>query len=101
MAAQDFIINEDIEIANGDFVIGDSAQQHVAHIIAASPGSYPSEPLLGVGLPNELGSEADKEELKAEIKRHVESDNYETEVITIDNIDGELAIGMSFIRTID
>ena len=50
---QDFLIDDttgDLLIRNGDFVIGESDEQHIDHLLSAIQGDYPLNILLGVGI---------------------------------------------------
>lgn len=49
---KDFSLNEnnDIKIANGDVVIGDSDNQHVQLLAATSAGQWKQSPSAGMGL---------------------------------------------------
>lgn len=47
---KDFLFNDDLEIRNGDFAIGESDNQHVKHILMAGKGEYKANPELGVGV---------------------------------------------------
>lgn len=52
MARQDILLDTDHlpQIANGDFVCGDSDDQHVELLLMATPGQFKENPLVGVGL---------------------------------------------------
>lgn len=56
--AQDILtgIDNEIEFANGDFLIGTSDDQHVQDILQAEPGHYTNAPLLGAGLYSRINS---------------------------------------------
>lgn len=41
--------SDNLLIANGDFVVGESNDQHIRHIIMGNAGDYPEKPKLGVG----------------------------------------------------
>ena len=45
----DILYTSDLVIKDGDFAIGLSDEQHIAHIIEAMPGHYKQYPLVGVG----------------------------------------------------
>lgn len=70
---QDFIINDDLEIENGDLLIGLSDGQHQKHILIAEKGEYKQFPELGVGILNLLNSE-DASAMLIAAKRNFEYD---------------------------
>lgn len=52
MAVKDFIVdsNGEMLIANGDFVVGESDQQHIEHILITYKGEWKQNPFVGIGL---------------------------------------------------
>lgn len=70
---KDFLFEDDLIIKNGDFVIGESDNQHVKHILLAGKGEYKSNPELGVGIENMLSTEEPMEFL-IEAKKNLEYD---------------------------
>ena len=83
--ATDFRLDEteDLEIKNGDFVISDSDQTHIIHILKANKGYFFENPLIGVGIINELNSSTNKQALKQNIRRQLVLDNYSVKEIKI------------------
>lgn len=85
----DFLLddNDDLTIIDGDFLMGESLDQEVGIIIRLNQGDLKSDPILGAGLFRMINSNATAEEVKAQIKLHLERDgkNYEElkEAITI------------------
>ena len=63
----------DLEIQNGDFVIGESTLQHQEHIIIANQGEYKEHPEVGVGIVAALLTEEPNQTL-TRIKRQLEYD---------------------------
>ena len=51
---QDILLdsNNDLQLYNGDFVIDNSDQQHVEHIVHAQKGEYKNYPITGFGVVN-------------------------------------------------
>lgn len=43
--------NGDLDVRNGDFIIGESDEQHVESILNAAQGTWKQHPLLGANLP--------------------------------------------------
>lgn len=70
---QDFLINDDLEIRDGDLLIANSDRQHQQHILIAEKGDYKQFPELGVGILNLLNSE-DATKMLIEAKRNFEYD---------------------------
>jgi len=70
----------DLRIENGDFVIGDSNLQHVAHIVEAEQGQIRQFPLVGVGVIKMLNGTISGAE-KRTIRLQLESDGYELKEI--------------------
>ena len=71
----DLIIQDDIEIKNGDLVVADSNAQNVEFIITAKPGQFYQFPTLGVGIVDELNGSISKQALRLKIKNNLEADN--------------------------
>ena len=55
---QDILLNEDfdLEFKNGDFVVGDSDEQHIQLIALIEPGQIRHSPLTGLGIAKRLQS---------------------------------------------
>ena len=86
--AKDILINEDIEIKNGDLVVGESDAQHIEHILRAKPGHFYQYPTLGIGVEDNIKGNISKQALRQSIKQNLESDNYRVNKIDIaGNID--------------
>ena len=56
MAEQDILFNDnnDLMFIDGDLVIGESDEQHISHLLIATPGEYKSNPLLGCAIQKKL-----------------------------------------------
>lgn len=55
--AKDFLLNEGaLQIINGDFVTGESSQQHVEDVLVARPGEYKQSPFIGVAIEDYLNA---------------------------------------------
>lgn len=88
MTTHDFQINfddGDLRIANGDFVIGDSDQQHIRHVVQAQRGQFYESPTIGVGIVDEINSSITIQNLKNRIKTNLRLDNYETDAVFVDD----------------
>ncbi len=86
----DILLNEnrDIQIENGDLVIGDSFQQEVGLIVQSNQGEWKSEPLIGANLIELINSEASESEYKSKIKQALKLDNKELKSF----IDGKIIV---------
>ena len=80
----------DLSIVNGDFVIGDSSNQHQEHILIANKGEYKEFPELGVGIAAMLGDD-DYVPMLIEIKKNLEYDGMKIRNVKFDK-DGNLDI---------
>ncbi|SNA83426.1 conserved hypothetical protein [Flavobacterium psychrophilum] len=77
--------NFDLLIENGDFVIGDSDQQHVNCVFLAHQGEYKEFPKIGFGASNYLKkSKATKEKFIYDLTKQLKYDGYTEAEITND-----------------
>lgn len=61
----DFLLEEnDLKIANGDFLIGNSNQQHQHNLLMVEKGGYKQYPTVGVGLFSYLKDDNESELLR-------------------------------------
>lgn len=68
--------NHELIIRNGDFVVGDSDQQHVIDITLAHPGDYKAFPLIGFGAILQLKKNIDNYQFKRNLSIQLEYDGY-------------------------
>ncbi len=78
---RDILFNDDLEIKDGDFMVGESDNQHVKHILSASKGEYKASPELGVGIEKILNTEEPMEFL-IEAKKNLEYDGMKVKDIS-------------------
>jgi len=90
----DIILNKtgDLDIQNGDIILGYSDNQHQEHILLANKGDYKEFPELGVGINNML-NEDDYMPFLIESKKNLEYDGMKINNIKFEengnlNIDG-------------
>ncbi len=78
MSRKDIQVNENHEpiIKNGDFVVGESDQQHVIDITFAHPGEYKAFPMLGFGAVLHLKKNKNDYQFKRDLKIQLEYDGY-------------------------
>jgi hypothetical protein len=91
---QDFALsNNEISIKNGDFVISESDNQHIADTLNAFPGWWKENPADGVGVFAYNNSAGQEQTLKRAIQIQLTSDGYKVsnpQISTDSN--GELTI---------
>lgn len=78
--AKDIALNDSVDlfIDNGDFVVVESDQVHIEHIILAEKGNWREWPVLGVGIMrylNERGRVQNRVGLQRKIRVQLEYDN--------------------------
>ena len=79
--------------ANGDLVINESDQQHIADTINANVGWWKEFPTDGVGIINYQNSAGDIQKLARKIKIELEKDGYKVDNPIIElGTDGKLNI---------
>ena len=89
--AKDILLDEnnDLQIVDGDFVIGDNDLQLVKHVLTAFKGEYKNAPTLGVGIAFLKGGQL-TQRLKREMKLQLESQGLDLK--TVELIGDELKI---------
>lgn len=91
MERTDFILGADgdLQIVDGDFLVGQSDDQNVAQILKATKGSFKQFPLLGVGIELDINGLINGA-TKRKIRLHLDSDGYK--VIGIEQEDRSINI---------
>ena len=91
MEVKDILLKDnDLWILNGDFVVGESDQQHIENILINAPGQFKQNPLIGVDLITSMNAANDgqsRNALRKKIQLHLESDNYTISKIDLSNIE--------------
>ncbi|MBS2100713.1 hypothetical protein [Carboxylicivirga linearis] len=85
---EDFLLNDDKEFAteDGDFITGESDDQHVELLLVLHKGELKENPTIGVGLSNFIGKQTtSKANMKREIKVGLQADNYKVKTIDIED----------------
>lgn len=74
--ANDLILTEgfDLEIANGDFVIGESIEQEVVLILKSNQGEWKNDPFLGCNLIQLVNAKSNKTEIEKRVRIQLERD---------------------------
>lgn len=72
----DFLLDTtgDLQIANGDLVIGDSFWQEVGLLLQSKSGDWKLTPLLGVNLFSAVNDETDQLAIRQKIKEQLKYD---------------------------
>jgi len=79
----DFNESFELKIANGDFVLSDSDQNHIMLITKSYLGAFKQYPLIGVGVDYYQASTGQQQVLKRNIKVQLESDSYQVTDVKI------------------
>lgn len=84
----DFIIEDDLEIENGDFRIDEASQQNLTHILLSQKGSFKEYPILGVGLTRYLNSPDSTARLRLEneIDKQLIYDNFNVRTLDVNDL---------------
>lgn len=83
---QDILLDADFEllIERGDFVVGESKEQHIALILDSMPGAWKQSPLLGVGIRKNLSMPYNRQPLlRGTIIKHLEYDDIKVDKIEL------------------
>lgn len=70
------IYRQDLVIQNGDFLVDESDNQHIEHILKAAPGQFRQWPLIGVSAYLMQGASVDRQALVQKIRVQLAADNY-------------------------
>jgi hypothetical protein len=84
----DILLDEsyDLQIANGDFVIGDSEAQHVELLLMATKGDFRQHPYVGVGIRKYINAPGAGNELAREIGIQLELDGYKVGALDVSDL---------------
>lgn len=83
----------DILVQEGSTAIGDVQPQNKALIIVSNPGEWKQHPELGVGIEGWINDD-NPGNLRAEIKRHLKSDGFKVDKVTLEN--GQLDVSANY-----
>lgn len=72
----------DILLKNGDYVMGESDDQHIEDILDAYPGEYRNAPMLGVYIQRGINGLLDGS-IRRDINIHLQSDQYKVRKLEI------------------
>lgn len=93
---KDILLTEDgdLQIENGDFVIGESSLQHQHDIILAHQGEFKEHPEVGVGIADALLDERPRQVLER-IKRQLQYDGMTVNDLAFSR-DGKLEVNAQY-----
>ena len=66
----------DVDISGGDFNLRESDETHIEHLLISNKGNWFENPLIGVGLIDEIKGSKSRQELKQDIRRQLILDNF-------------------------
>ena len=81
----DFLTDQsgDLRIGNGDFVVGESADQEVEIIVCAHPGEMRFDPTLGTGISDYLSGPLDLARVRKVVSFQLKRDRFRRIQITL------------------
>ncbi len=79
---KDVLLQDDLAISDGDFVVGNSDAQNVLLILSTAPGSWKQFPLTGVGEAKFINAPLDGA-LRREIQLQLQADGYRLNSVQI------------------
>jgi hypothetical protein len=83
---------DDLVVANNDFVMGPSDEQHIQDTIEAAPGWWKQHPQDGVDMQNYLNSSGLEQEIRAKCKVQMKTDNYNLDFSATYSSDGRYTV---------
>lgn len=92
----DIVYSNELELANGDFKVGESTNQHVKHILISNKGEYKQHPELGAAMENMLNSE-DAMDFLIEAKKNLKYDGMKVRNISFTST-GTINVNATYIN---
>ncbi|MFK7000201.1 hypothetical protein [Flavobacterium oreochromis] len=91
----DFIINDDLKIAENDFLIDQVEQQNIEFLLLTQKGNYKEFPILGVGISQYVNSPdtTSRLRLENEIDKQLSYDNFYIKTLDINNLNNIIIDG--------
>lgn len=87
---KDITFENDLLIANGDFVLTESDESHIQAILEANKGYFFETPLLGLGIIEQLKGSGNQQEVKQDVRRQLTLDNFSVQIVEV--VDSNLSI---------
>ena len=86
----------DMEIVNGDFVIGESSVQHIGLMLQSNKGDWAQNPSVGIGLVDMVNDDGSNSDMLATIKRELKKDGCNISTLTFNDATGSLVVDGSY-----
>lgn len=88
MEVHDWLLGEDLDLAiqDGDFVYGESTEEHQRDLLLATKGSFRQSPTIGVGVSQMLLDNASNESLTRLIQQEMERDGMTVDHLTVTSL---------------
>lgn len=67
----------DFQVVNGDFLIGESDEQHIQLLLSSSPGNWKQFPFLGTDLIEDIASPMSAQDIVAKITLAMKVDAFQ------------------------
>jgi len=85
----DFLVDEngDLQIANGDFIIGEADAQEIEHLMLFFKGEIKEHPTTGAGLVQMLKKRAGQTAAMQEARKQLTDDGFDVSEIKINGLD--------------
>lgn len=88
----------DLKIVNGDFVVGESTQQEITHILTSFRGEWKEHPLVGAELPRLLKAREGITKMRSVVREQLEMDGFKKVHFDIKNNEIEVNAERNGIR---
>ena len=83
--------DDDLLIAHGDLMVGDSAEQEVGLVLRTNQGDWRASPLTGFGVARRTRNEVNRTQFERDLTSQLEADGFADSQVTLAN-DGHLTI---------
>lgn len=85
---EDYIIEDDLLIIDGDFAVNSADQQNIEYLLLTQKGSYKEFPILGVGIKKYLNSPdaTSRLRLENEIDKQLAYDNFYVKTLDVNDL---------------
>ena len=96
--AKDILLDQsgDLACVNGDFVFGESYNQHIGLLLKTNKGEWKENPTAGIGLDDMINDDGVTSELGSTIKKNLMKDGCNVKAISFDENTGKLHIEGSY-----
>ncbi len=91
--------DDDLDIKNGDFNVGNSDQQGIELILRARPGHFYQFPTLGIGIDTLKMGSINSQAIRNRIKENLLADGYRINKLLVGNTADKLDISIDATKT--